>query len=459
MCGLVAVITKSSYGFSQEQKDIFSILLYLDVIRGEDSTGVFMVDNLGNVKGAKSAAVAADFIRTPEYKELRNEAFQKGWAMVGHNRKATRGNITDRNAHPFAVDDKIVLVHNGSLNGSHKDLADTEVDSEAIAHTLAKVEDPEIALRKINGAYALMWYEVDHKRLNFIRNLQRPLFYVETKDSYIFASEQCFLDFVISKFNLKPEHGPYQLKEYNLFSLTLNKDKRTSSRNKELDCSYYKHNMQQSNNDSTPGGRGSTNHPFRQHLWPWAGHGSEVEDDGDLCSMQKYYSGFSQNDSKPTLTLAYNNKDKKVINTLDRTCIKNFLDTIKVDCRVVSWAEYNKFQATYVKGSKIRVVVENLAEADDEPKTKDFIMIGRCVGMDNVYSIFHLHESNFEYLCRLTNDSVFEMEVDRVAWNRTEPHDTKKPMDEWMGVISVHGINPTAVAVPTIKESISNATH
>src|SRR5438445_324333 len=92
MCGLVLVVTKHKNGFNQTQNNVFTTLLYLSGhFRGRDGVGVVSIDNIGNVKLAKEAYTVDEFIRTKEFSELDRDAFQKGWAMIGHNRAATRG--------------------------------------------------------------------------------------------------------------------------------------------------------------------------------------------------------------------------------------------------------------------------------------------------------------------------------------------------------------------------------
>jgi predicted glutamine amidotransferase len=203
MCGLVGVLSKNYNGFSAKDRDVFHELLYIDVVRGDDSTGVMLVDRDGNLELAKEATDAQNYQRSQEYNTLMQHAFRDGAAMIGHNRKAPRGVINDENAHPFVVDDRIVLVHNGTLWGDHKKIADVEVDSHAIAHLIHQNEDDvEAALKEVNGAYALIWYDVQKRSMNFVRNSQRPLFFLETSNSWVWASEAGMLAWMASRHQL-----------------------------------------------------------------------------------------------------------------------------------------------------------------------------------------------------------------------------------------------------------------
>ena len=198
MCGLVGLLSKSINGMSNTQTEVFSTLLFLDQLRGDDSTGAFCVTLEGDVHLAKEASDATRFINKPEYLTLARKAYTSGAALIGHNRKATRGTINDENAHPFVVDDNIVLVHNGGVFGDHKKLKDTEVDSHAIAHVIHEEGDVTKAMNKIDAAYALIWYDFKGETINLIRNKHRPLWWVEVSDSWLICSEKAMLDFVNS---------------------------------------------------------------------------------------------------------------------------------------------------------------------------------------------------------------------------------------------------------------------
>lgn len=237
MCGLVAVINKTTFGFTKEQCDIFDTLLFIDQLRGMHSTGTFLVDNTNQMQWIKEASNATEFRQYKVYHDHLNAAFKHGSALVGHNRHATKGEVIDANAHPFTVDDRITLIHNGTLYGDHKKLADTEVDSHAIAHVIHNNgDDVEKALKELSGAYALIWHDYTNATLNFVRNSQRPLFWIETPTSWIWASEPSMLQFVTDRFQLKPLAAPQQLDAGILVTYTLDKGKWTLT-DKKLDLS------------------------------------------------------------------------------------------------------------------------------------------------------------------------------------------------------------------------------
>jgi hypothetical protein len=222
MCGLVGLISKKGYGFTKKQQEVFASLLYIDYLRGPDSTGVFLIENNGEVMIAKEASTPCNFMDSKAFEKIMETAFRRGAAIIGHNRKATRGDVTDENAHPFVVDDNIVLVHNGTMYGDHKKHANVEVDSHAIAHILhEKRDDPTEALSSFDAAFALIWYDFQSQQLNLIRNKERPLWFLETDDEWVWASEPCMLNFVRQRYGLIVRNGPMELTPHNLQKFNL----------------------------------------------------------------------------------------------------------------------------------------------------------------------------------------------------------------------------------------------
>ena len=249
MCGIVGMITGYNNGFSYNEADTFKEMLFLDTLRGWDSTGVFCVSNRNNVDILKAAVPGSDFIHTEEYKEFKGEVVFSGKFVVGHNRSATRGTVKDENAHPFWVDDNIILVQNGSYNGCHKHLKDTEVDTEAIAHTIATTPDIPTALQKINSAYALVWYNVKESTLYMIRNKERPMFFANTESGgIVFASESATIKAMAERNNVTITSPVASLKPGVLVSIKMDSKEKGGFMvtSEEVDHEYrFQHGKQQ----------------------------------------------------------------------------------------------------------------------------------------------------------------------------------------------------------------------
>lgn len=239
MCGIVGVITAFSNGFSTTETDLLTNMIFLDTLRGVDSTGVVGVNKLGNVVVHKEASMGPKFINTAEYQSFKQEMLRNGVFAFGHNRAATRGTVNDENAHPFIVEDKIILMQNGTYRGDHKHLKDVEVDSHAIAHVLYDEPDIEKALQKINAAYTLVWYDVRTSTLNLIRNSERPLYVAVTKSGGIlFASEPEFILFAASRAGAPLKSKPWSVHEDTLIQYKFSDNGQVESSETKIDNKY-----------------------------------------------------------------------------------------------------------------------------------------------------------------------------------------------------------------------------
>jgi hypothetical protein len=208
MCGIVGVVTKAGNGFMKREEDAFFEMLYTDALRGFDSTGLIGVENDGTFHIMKEAVEATVFIPQVRNNQIvKSDLWSRGKAYIGHNRKKTMGALDDTSAHPFVVDARFAMVHNGTLF-THKQLADVDVDSEALAIHLAKVfkEHPkdyraplEEALGKVYGAYALAWYDQDADCVRLLRNKERPLSIIEAEGGWFFASEAPMAGWILSR--------------------------------------------------------------------------------------------------------------------------------------------------------------------------------------------------------------------------------------------------------------------
>jgi hypothetical protein len=223
MCGVVGIATSCQSGFRQDEVSAFNDLIFLDTMRGYDSTGVMGMDKHGNVVVHKEASMGPMFIKTNTFDGFKKDMFQHGIFAAAHNRAATRGSITDKNAHPFIVDDNIVLMQNGTYKGDHKKHKDTEVDTEAVAHVISEHEDVQEALKKINASYAFVWFNSDKKQVNLIRNSERPLWILKTEQgSLVWASESAFLYMALNRNGIKFTEKAVEVPVHTLITLTIN---------------------------------------------------------------------------------------------------------------------------------------------------------------------------------------------------------------------------------------------
>jgi predicted glutamine amidotransferase len=207
MCGLVGI---ASSNLILGDKNVFTTLLYLDELRGEHSTGVCAVSRTGESNVYKRALKASDFIQLKGYTNILAKADR---VLMGHNRYATMGAKDDNNAHPFTHGD-ITLMHNGTLRnkGVVNKCANTFVtDSETVAWAIATDDTIEV-LERLQGAYALVWYDAMDKVLHFARNEERPLYIGKIGNDIVWASEKAMLELVA-------EHHKKQLKDVELLPI------------------------------------------------------------------------------------------------------------------------------------------------------------------------------------------------------------------------------------------------
>lgn len=177
MCGIVAVVGK----ITASERTAFTELLYLDAVRGWDSTGVFNAKADGSTMMFKQASVPTEFLQRTQAKKVIGE--QGVYALVGHNRAATKGLVNDDNAHPFQHDD-VIGVHNGTLRTTHQLPNNTKfvVDSDNLYYAMTQ-EGIDTLIPKVNGAYALVWHDAREAGAVYVlRNNERPLWYAHSKD-------------------------------------------------------------------------------------------------------------------------------------------------------------------------------------------------------------------------------------------------------------------------------------
>lgn len=184
------------------QEKAFKTLLELDTIRGPHSTGVLFVGKDNETRVVKRTGTPWELYDHFQFKQAMTCKLK---VLLGHNRWATQGGITNYNAHPFEFD-TLIGAHNGTLKSciNLDDHTLFKVDSENIFYDM-DTNGPKATIEKLNGAFALTWYDTTKDTFNIVRNSERPLYYTYTEDSkcMFYASEDWMLVVALAKHDIK----------------------------------------------------------------------------------------------------------------------------------------------------------------------------------------------------------------------------------------------------------------
>jgi hypothetical protein len=211
MCGL--------FGFSGDPK-IFDkniakaimakikILGIYNIDRGKHSCGLYVEGNLYH--GVSEDKVWSDFIQN-NHTPLPGSTEYGNLVIIGHTRHATGGAHTKDNAHPFMVQNELVLAHNGVISNAWTlcnkykiNHTDIHVDSKGLA-MLVHQEGFKI-LNEYEGFAALlmtklsepnslyMYRGVSKRTWNGTEEEERPLYYMQSEEGiYVSSIEKSLL--------------------------------------------------------------------------------------------------------------------------------------------------------------------------------------------------------------------------------------------------------------------------
>lgn len=204
MCGLVGALGPI---YAQEKRALENLLV-MSSLRGVDSTGVLAVyadKGKWTYDISKRVGHVYNLLDSKKYDVLMSRTDKK--VVLGHNRASTFGASTEANAHPFECEG-LIGTHNGTLtHTSVRALEDHELygtDSEALLNEIDKYGVKE-AIGKVDGAWALVWWDMNLDQVNFLRNKERTLFYTLTEDkkNIFYASEPGFLHVALGRQGIK----------------------------------------------------------------------------------------------------------------------------------------------------------------------------------------------------------------------------------------------------------------
>lgn len=224
MCGLFGAMGP---GLIYKDFDILKNLGTVSQLRGMDGAGVMQVKSMQYRKGwdkqeslhktySNFSSMITDIEdhrndkNYPEYKDLFRNV--QADVVLCHVRKATMGNITDENAHPF-IFHNLVGAHNGTLRDKkYQDKKKT--DSEMMFADMS-ARGMTTVLKELDkmSAYAITMYNRMDHRMYFARNSDRTLSFAFLKRRGVmyWASEVEMLKYVLNReseefetFNLRP---------------------------------------------------------------------------------------------------------------------------------------------------------------------------------------------------------------------------------------------------------------
>ncbi len=211
-CAVVGI-----YGHEEASKLAFFCLHSLQH-RGQEAAGISSSD------GEKLYTIKDRGLVTRVFSEQKL-AKLKGSAAVGHTRYSTAGDDSILDAQPvFARYDlgEISIVHNGNLTNSKRmrqelinrgAIFQSFMDTENLIHLIAKSDEHKLedrivdAVKKIEGAYSLIF--LSRTKMFAVRDAHgfRPLSLGRTGDGYVVASETCAFDLIGAKFIRDVEPG------------------------------------------------------------------------------------------------------------------------------------------------------------------------------------------------------------------------------------------------------------
>lgn len=212
MCGIIGVYNHP------EASNLAYLGLYAMQHRGQESAGIIATDGI-DFYSHKAMGLVADIFPQEVIQRL------PGRSAIGHVRYSTTGASLLSNSQPFMINyahGSLAIAHNGNLVNAEDikhdlirrgSIFQSSMDTEVIMHLIAGFQKPDLvegiaaALKKVSGAYSLVFQ--NHDRLIAARDPYgiRPLVLGQLDDTWIVASESCVFDLIEANFVREIEAG------------------------------------------------------------------------------------------------------------------------------------------------------------------------------------------------------------------------------------------------------------
>lgn len=181
MCGIYGFIGKPN----KTTEKIVKNLGLLNIERGVDSTGIAIINYRFNTL-IKEASDSKVFFNGKTWENNRGIIGKTNFLiLLGHTRAATRGEVNQKNAHPFKVG-RIVLTHNGGISNfdelMKKYNIKYEVDSQIIPYLLNRESVTEVH-KELSGYWTAPFVNLtDNNKLHIMVHSNKFSIAIEKKN-------------------------------------------------------------------------------------------------------------------------------------------------------------------------------------------------------------------------------------------------------------------------------------
>ena len=202
MCGIFGIGGK--FLMTDPDRQFLRDCTIAGAVRGKDSTGFVFMNHAKKTTFIKRPINGTSFIADVYNPALHLD--KTTHSVIGHNRAATIGTVSQETCHPF-MEGSVIGVHNGTLNkGWQKKLevsSKCDVDSRGIYRAMA-ARGIDWVIEHLDGAAALVWTELKTQKTFVWRNDNRQLHYTHSHANKLYwASEKGMLSWVMGRNKIK----------------------------------------------------------------------------------------------------------------------------------------------------------------------------------------------------------------------------------------------------------------